>query len=302
MDTIFRDRSSLYQRLTWEREPRRLCAELLAIFVLTAGLYGACMGAFRLLHPQYCYADFEISGQSTPAVRGRVAGISPEKRTVYVDRLKAPFSGEGQVRFNLSLPSEAIQVVSVGEEKDFGTIVLAPDTPLEEADAWKLPLWVALKTPLLFMLTLALCAPALYVLNLVFDIRLRFLPVIALMSLALAATGTMLAVFAPISGLFAVVTENYHFMKVFHVAIFAIAGMFGVKVLAEGLWQLAPEGAGARKLLCSWLLLYALVGGQLAWTLKPFLGTPYLPATPPFRVEGGNIYVSSFSSLGQLSK
>ena len=47
-------------------------------------------------------------------------------------------------------------------------------------------------------------------------------------------------------------------------------------------------------------MLYALVGGQLAWTLKPFLGTPYLPETPPFRIESGNIYVSAFKTVGKL--
>lgn len=31
--------------------------------------------------------------------------------------------------------------------------------------------------------------------------------------------------------------------------------------------------------------------------LKPFLGTPYLPATPPFRLERGNIFVSTFGSM-----
>jgi hypothetical protein len=63
-----------------------------------------------------------------------------------------------------------------------------------------------------------------------------------------------------------------------------------------------PGGRGRRAALVSWLILYGLVGGQVAWTLKPFLGTPYLPALPPFRLESGNIYVSFFSSLNAMSK
>lgn len=82
-----------------------------------------------------------------------------------------------------------------------------------------------------------------------------------------------------------------------------MAGLFGVKVLAEGMARLAPQSAkGFKKVLLTWLLLYCIVGGQIAWTLKPFLGTPYLPATPPFRVEGGNIYVSFAQSLSKMGK
>ena len=177
---------------------------------------------------------------------------------------------------------------------------------------------VAVKTPLLFLLALAICAPALYVLNLMSGMGLRFGPVMTLMAFALAATGVVLGVFVPIATLFGIVTHNYHFMKVMHLAIFAVAGVFGVKVLGEGLFKMAPhkdeEGSDrsvgfqlkswvrVRSLVISWLLLYALVGGQLAWTLKPFLGTPYLPETPPFRVESGNIYVSVFGSVGKMMK
>ena len=121
--------------------------------------------------------------------------------------------------------------------------------------------------------------------------------------LILAATGTMLGVFVPIAGLFTWVTDNYHFMKVMHLLIFAVAGFFGVRVLYEAVMKLAPEGTARSRafaLAFCWLVLYAVVGAQLAWTLKPFLGTPYLPAMPPFRLESGNIYVSFFQSLARL--
>jgi len=169
---------------------------------------------------------------------------------------------------------------------------------------------VALKTPLVFVLTLLVCALALYVLNLAFGLQLRFLPSMTLALFALAGTGVMLAVFAPIALLFTVVTANYHFMKILHVLVFGIAGVFGVRILAEGLARMTGppgEGAGAvrttgrtRLLLLAWLLLYCLVGAQVAWTMKPFLGTPYLPETPPFRVDKGNIFVNTMESWRQL--
>ena len=122
----------------------------------------------------------------------------------------------------------------------------------------------------------------------------------------MAGTGVMLVVFAPISLMFSVVTTSYHFMKILHVVVFAIAGLFGVKILGEGLAGMqAPEEDAppppthgkSHAVLYSWLLLYCLVGAQLAWTLKPFLGTPYLPATPPFRLDKGNIFVSTLESF-----
>jgi hypothetical protein len=305
MDTLLRDRESLYLQASEGRDLGKLFARLMAIFVLTAAIYGAGMGAFRWFHPEFVFNDFEIESSTTQQIsRGRVAGMNPQTRTVFFERTKAntnlPLSGK--IRFNVSQPSESAEIVSIGTEKDFGAITLPATMSLEETDPWRIPLFVMLKTPALFVLTLLLCAPALYVLNLVFDLRLHFMPVMTLMAFALAATGTILAVFVPIAGLFSVVTENYHFMKIFHLSIFAIAGFFGVKVLAEGLLKLAPEGKRIRPLMASWLMLYCLVGSQIAWTLKPFLGTPYLPATPPFRVEAGNIYVSAFNSFKEMGK
>jgi hypothetical protein len=190
----------------------------------------------------------------------------------------------------------------VTHEKGYTAIVLAQDSPLGEPDAWKLPLLVAVKTPLLFILTLGVCSLALYVLNLAFDIRLHFMPVMTTMSFGLAATGVMLGVLVPITGMFSAVTGDYHFMKVLHLLAFAVAGLYGVKILYRGLVRLAPEGSrGVGKLVFVYLVLYCIIGSQVAWTLKPYLGTPYLPATPPFRVEAGNIYVSVFSSASHVA-
>jgi hypothetical protein len=275
---------------------------LLAIFVFTAAVYGATMGSFRLFHDEFHFSDFELSGSDTRRIQGEVAGVSFPDRTVFTRCTDLPLLTSASVRFNLSRPSDAYEVVSIGEMKGYGAMTLAPGSSLRAEETWRLPLLVACKTPLLFIATLLICSMALYVLNLAFGLRLRFVPVMALMSFALAATGVMLCVFAPIVLLFSAVTENYHFMKVLHVLFFAVAGFFGVKVLGEGLNRMANGQGGTRSkaLLSAWLLLYCLVGGQLAWTLKPFLGTPYLPATPPFRIDSGNIYVSFFESLWKV--
>ena len=304
MDKLLRDRASLYARAAQGDGLGALCLTLLLVFVVTSALYGAAMGAFRWFHPEYHFSDYEVLAPAA-AKGGRVAGINTAAKKVYVAEKGVPALGDAEVRFNVTRPTDPYKVISVGEERGYGFLALEPTARLEEPGAWQLPLLVAAKTPLLFLLSLLVCCLVLYTLNLAFGVGLHFLPSMTLMAFALAATGVMLGVFIPVVALFSVVTESYHFMKILHVAIFAIAGLFGVVVLYQGLTRLAPEGTAPRKirsLLFSWLLLYGLVGGQLAWTLKPFLGTPYLPATPPFRIESGNIYVSVFESVSKLSR
>jgi hypothetical protein len=48
-----------------------------------------------------------------------------------------------------------------------------------------------------------------------------------------------------------------------------------------------------------WVLLYAFVGSQLAWTLRPFFGAPGLEFEL-FRGLGGNFYSNIFVSIGEL--
>ena len=303
MDALLRDPDSVYRRAAEGQDLGRLCALLLAIFVLTSALYGAAMGCFRWIHPEYVFSDFELVSPDEGTFEGKVAGVGYDDATVYTETADLPAFENAVIRFNLTRPTDPYAVTAVGEEKGYGAIQLAPGSPLEESGGWRTLLLVAAKTPAMFLITLAVCAMALYVFNLALDIRLHFMPVMTAMSFGLAATGVMLGVFVPISGLFSLVTEDYHFMKVMHLFAFVVAGSYGVKTLYRGLVRLAPEGTKRLPTLVFLILtMYCAVGGQVAWTLKPWLGTPYLPATPPFRVESGNIYVSFFSSLAHVAQ
>ncbi|MBT3375412.1 MAG: hypothetical protein HN742_14470 [Lentisphaerae bacterium] len=312
VDRLLRDRPALYDMVQKRERLRLLCGRLLLIFCVTTAVYGAVMGGFRCLHPAYFFSDFELVVSDHDPIRGKVAALALDTRTVYTHTLPLPEGTYGTVRFNLSEPSEPYEVYYVGEAKGYGEIVLSPSSMLSETALWRLPLIVAVKTPLLFLLTLLICSLALYVINLVLGLRLHFLPTMALALSALTGTGVVLAGAAPIAALFTIVTESYHFMKMFHVVVFAAAGLFGVRILWEGMIRMqASDGGGERArsvglrvrlVLLAWLFLYAFVGAQLAWTLKPFLGTPYLPATPPFRLDRGNIFVSTLGSAGQLRR
>ena len=47
------------------------------------------------------------------------------------------------------------------------------------------------------------------------------------------------------------------------------------------------------------MLLYAFVGSQLAWTIRPFIGAPSIPFEL-FRQLGGNFYTNILVSLGEV--
>jgi hypothetical protein len=71
MDAIFRDRASLYEQAREGTGLRRLFGRLMFVFIVTSALYGIGMGSFRLFHPQFFFADFEISGKNKLVERGK---------------------------------------------------------------------------------------------------------------------------------------------------------------------------------------------------------------------------------------
>jgi len=60
------------------------------------------------------------------------------------------------------------------------------------------------------------------------------------------------------------------------------------------------EGEGARRrVVWMWIVVYAFVGSQMAWTLRPFIGAPSMKFEL-FRQLGGNFYANILASLGEF--
>jgi len=53
------------------------------------------------------------------------------------------------------------------------------------------------------------------------------------------------------------------------------AALAGIAMLWRVLAELAPDRARARLLLVLWFATYAVVGGEVAWSLRPFVGSVY---------------------------
>jgi len=161
----------------------------------------------------------------------------------------------------------------------------------------------AVKLPLLFLLTLVICLPTLYFFNTIFESSLNLGQNFALLLAAITVTSIVLLGFAPVVLFFLITSSQYQFFKLLNVAVFVIAGWIGIWQLSQGIWMLTAHdrrGARARsRIMRIWILLYAFVGSQLAWTLRPFFGAPGLPFEL-FRGLGGNFYTNIFASLGEV--
>jgi hypothetical protein len=178
----------------------------------------------------------------------------------------------------------------------FGLVAGAYSGPSQAVSA-------GIKLPFLFVATFAVCFPALFVVQVLVGSQLRLLQVVVLVFGALALTCVLLAAFVPITAFFLITGANYYFQHLLNIAIAGVAGLFGMYALHEGLRVVCEKrGVYPRKALTimrAWALLFAFVGIQLAWNLRPFLGD----RNQPFRVFGtyqGNFYAAVIYAMNKL--
>jgi hypothetical protein len=163
----------------------------------------------------------------------------------------------------------------------------------------------AAKLPLLFLATLLICAPALYLFNILFGANQRLSQSVMLVLTAITVTAVLLFSFAPVT-LFFILTapDSYQFFKLLNVLFFAVAGSSGAGCLSRGLRVVSACSPGypmknGRFMFALWLALYSFVGSQMAWTLRPYVGYPGSPFEL-FRQLGGNFYTDILASIGEI--
>lgn len=160
-----------------------------------------------------------------------------------------------------------------------------------------------IKLPMLFLITLVICAPSLHFFNILFGSKQTLPQTVALILTAMSTTAIALLSFAPITLFFLITTSQYEFFKLLNVVFFALSGGMGILFLYQGIRLVQAddvEGAGMRQLIfVLWVLLYGFVGTQMAWTLSPFIGQPNEPFVLISQV-GGNFYADVLTSLWQL--
>ena len=101
----------------------------------------------------------------------------------------------------------------------------------------------AAKVPMLFLFTLAVTLPSLYVFNALVGCRLLFSAVVRLLVAALGVTLAVLASFGTIIAFFSLCTTSYPFMVLMNVVTFALAGVLGMSFLLKTLHRLSVAQA-----------------------------------------------------------
>ncbi len=227
----------------------------------------------------------------------------------------------------------------------------------------------SLKVPALFLLTLMVTFPSLYVFNALVGSQLRILSTLRLLIAALGVNLAVLASLGPIVAFFSACTTSYPFMVLLNVFVFAMSGLLGLTFLLQTLHRITvartpitepesislervepvaeptddasgepsdadassgeepPSPAAKLKSIASvkpatrpgpldrleghvlgrhvhtvfrcWVVVFGLVGAQMAWVLRPFIGDPNLPFTW-FRARESNFFEAVVRSIEQL--
>jgi hypothetical protein len=198
------------------------------------------------------------------------------------------FLGHAGVRTPASrLRGSAVALVVAASGAVYGGIMAAYGGFLGDR-AWMV-LYGAVKVPMLFVATMALAVPFFYVLNVLSGVAGAFPRVWRLLVDYQLAVAVQLAAVAPITLLVNVTEGDYRVAQSWSTFLFAIASWNAHLSLRRGYAALESEARIHRHLRRAWILLYAFVGVQMAWDLRPFVGNPDLPVTF-FREEIGNAY------------
>jgi hypothetical protein len=162
-----------------------------------------------------------------------------------------------------------------------------------------------IKIPCLIFLSLLICFPALFVIQYMIGSTLTIYQMANIILSGFFVFSTISLSFAPIVIFFMITSDNYSFIKLLHVAIFVFSGIFAVKTITEGLTfscekkNIYPKLG--MKIFKIWVVILAFVSSQLAWNLRPFIGSRDLPQEL-FRTKQSNFYVAVMQSAANLFK
>jgi hypothetical protein len=162
----------------------------------------------------------------------------------------------------------------------------------------RLAIYVAIKFPLVLMVTALLTMVFNWVVAVVAGIPLRFLQVSVLTFLTLAIASVILVSLVPVAWLFTLAAPEpteaartaHNLLYLMHTAFVGGAGILGSRVLWTALARIAA-GRQVAVVYAFWLFGFAFVGGEVAWALRPFVGSVYYPVVF-LRADAldGNVY------------
>ena len=135
----------------------------------------------------------------------------------------------------------------------------------------------AVKVPLLLLATLLLSLPSYFVLNTLLGVRSDFAAAWKAVVASQAGLTIILLSLAPLTAFWYASSDNYRSAILFNALMFAVASVGAQALLRRSYRPLIERDPRHRWLLRSWIVLYAFVGIQMGWTLRPFIGSPDEP-------------------------
>ena len=156
-------------------------------------------------------------------------------------------------------------------------VVMGSFAAVYGGSAWGV-VFSAIKAPMLLGVTFVLTLPSFVVINLLLGLRDDLGEVLHALASAQVAVAVGLVSLSPVTLFWYVSVPSYEPAILFNAAMFALASVGGQRPLRKRYAVLVRRNALHGRLLGLWLGVYAFVGIQMGWVLRPFVGDPTKPA------------------------
>ncbi len=155
--------------------------------------------------------------------------------------------------------------------------------------------YAALKFPLVLLGTAAICAPVLTSLDMALGNKGRWRRDLMLVAAALGTGALYMITLAPLLVLAEVFEVDYHRFILLIALCFSVAGLAALQTLARGLRRFGGGLAGLRT--TALIAVFAVVGMQMSWSLRPYVVRLRADHVPFVRSMEGNLMEALVTSL-----
>jgi len=150
----------------------------------------------------------------------------------------------------------------------------------------RLALYVAVKFPILLLGTTSLVMLLNWLCAVILGSGMSFRQSVALTYTAMGVACWILLGLIPVTAFFtfgvasdggtdAARRLTHNCLLLTHIALIGCAGVAGNAALRRGIARIVKPTCNPRRIYWCWLLAFALVGCQLSWILRPFIGSPF---------------------------
>lgn len=160
-------------------------------------------------------------------------------------------------------------------------------------------LYSAVKVPLLLIVTFVLSLPSFFIFNTLVGLRTEFGQALRALVASQAGLTVLLAALAPLTLVWNLGATDQKTTVLFNALLFGVAAFGGQVLLRRFYRPLIAQDARHRQMLRLWGIVYAFVGIQMGWILRPFVGDPGRPVEFFREDTWGNAYVILFTLIRQ---